>query len=355
MSGPGRIRTLITPRPGSTFDKQEAFVTPIAPVGRETAHGSATSQRVVAVVVTYNREQLLADCLDGLAAQEHRPDAVVVIDNASTDGSGAVADQHPIGADVVHLRRNVGGAGGFAAGIARALERHDADWVWVMDDDTIPTPGALAALVRALTDSPVRLSVLSSRAVWTDGRDHPMNRPRTRMGASRRDTRDAARIGGRPIRTASYVSCLLNGQDVRRLGLPWADYFIWSDDFEHTGRLLRHGRGVHIAASRVEHRTARFGDAQANPGSRFYYDVRNRLWALLRTDSFTPVEKVLFGGSTLLGWVRRLIRFRGDLLGVGIRGVAAALRRGPRPSAVVLQADGEVAADVRRIERAAGR
>lgn len=321
----------------------------------ETAHAEASAQRVVAVVVTYNREQLLAECLDALAAQERRPDAVVVIDNASTDDSGRVADQHPVGADVVHLRRNVGGAGGFAAGIARALVRHDADWVWVMDDDTIPRPGALQALLRALELSPVRLSVLSSRAVWTDGRDHPMNKPRTRMGSTTQDKRDAARAGGRPIRTASYVSALLNAEDVRRLGLPYADYFIWSDDFEHTGRLLRHGRGIHVPASVVEHRTARFGDAQANPGSRFYFDVRNRIWALARTSSFTPKEKVLYGGRTALGWIVRLLRHRGDLFGVGLRGVLSAVRRGPRPSAVVLELDGEAAADVRRIERAAGR
>lgn len=321
----------------------------------ETAHPEASSQRVVAVVVTYNREQLLADCLDALAAQERRPDAVVVIDNASTDRSGEVADHHPIGADVVHLRRNVGGAGGFCAGIARALVRHEADWVWVMDDDTIPRPGALAALLAALELSPVRLSVLSSRAVWTDGRDHPMNRPRTRLGATAQELRDAARAGGRPIRTASYVSALLNGQDVRRLGLPHADYFIWSDDFEHTGRLLRHGRGIHVASSVVEHRTARFGDAQSHPGSRFYFDVRNRIWALLRSGSFTTKEKLLYGGRTALGWLLRLVRHRGDLLGVGLRGAVAGLRRGPRDSTAVLELDGEAAADIRRIERAAGR
>jgi GT2 family glycosyltransferase len=319
------------------------------------AHPGVRDERVVAVVVTYNREQLLAQCLDGLAAQDRRPDAVVVIDNASTDASGRVADEHPLGADVVHLHRNVGGAGGFAAGIARALVRHDADWVWLMDDDTIPRPGALAALLEALSLSPVRLSVLSSRAVWTDGRDHPMNTQRSRLGASAREKRDAARAGGRPIRTASYVSALLNGQDVRRLGLPHADYFIWSDDFEHTGRLLRHGRGLQVPASVVEHRTATFGNAQSSPGSRFYYDVRNRLWALLRTDSFTPLEKVVHGGSTALGWLRVLARHRGDGAGVGLRGLLAALRRGPRPSAAVLSADGEAAADVRAIERAAGR
>ncbi|MDN5899842.1 MAG: glycosyltransferase [Brachybacterium sp.] len=331
-----------------------------APTGDRTpdrgdAHPDALTQRVVAVVVTYNREVLLQQCLDGLAAQERRPDAVVVIDNSSTDASGAVADAHPLAADVVHLRRNVGGAGGFAAGIARALVRHDADWVWVMDDDTVPRPQALSELLRTLEASPVRLSVLSSRAVWTDGRDHPMNTQRSRWGASAQEKRDAALAGGRPIRTASYVSALLNGQDVRRLGLPYADYFIWSDDFEHTGRLLRHGRGLQVPASVVEHRTVAFGNAQSGPGARFFYDVRNRLWALLRTSSFTPSEKLVHGGATGLGWLRLLLRHRGGLFAVGLRGLLAALRRGPRPSAVVLAADGEAAADIREIERVAGR
>lgn len=320
-----------------------------------TAHPEAASSRVVAVVVTYNREQLLQDCLDALHAQQRRPDVVVVIDNASTDASGAVADAHPLAADVVHLQRNVGGAGGFAAGIARALVRHQADWVWVMDDDTIARPDTLAQLLAALEASPVRLSVLSSRAVWTDGRDHPMNTQRSRLGASAQEKSDAARAGGRPIRTASYVSALLNGQDVRRLGLPYADYFIWSDDFEHTGRLLRHGRGLQVPTSVVEHRTARFSNAQSSPGSRFYYDVRNRLWALLRTTSFSPLEKLVHGGSTALGWARMLLRHRGGLFKVGLHGLLSAMRRGPRPSAVVLAADGEAAADVRAIERAAGR
>lgn len=314
----------------------------------------AGTPRVLAVVVAFNRPALLQECLDALAAQSRRPDGVVVIDNASTDDTGAVADAHPIGADVLHLRRNVGGAGGFAAGIARALEVHGADWVWVMDDDTVPRPGALEALLIAEAASPVRLSVLSSRAVWTDGRDHPMNRSRTRLGASAQEKADAAAAGGRPIRTASYVSVLLRGEDVRRLGLPIADYFIWSDDFEHTGRLLRRGRGIHVPASVVEHRTAVFANAQASPGGRFYYDVRNRLWALLRTRTFTPLERALYGGRTALGWIRQCARHP-ELLGVGRRGLLDALRRGPRPAVQVLSADPEAAEAVRRIERAAAR
>lgn len=320
-----------------------------------TPHPGVRDSRVVAVVVGYNRETLLGQCLDALHAQTRPCDAVVVIDNASTDGTGRVADDHPLAADVVHLSRNVGGAGGFAAGIARALVRHNADWVWVMDDDTVPRPTALEALIDTLEGSDVRLSLLSSQAVWTDGRPHPMNASRTRIDASRLDKERAAAAGGRPIRTASYVSALMNADDIRRLGLPNADYFIWSDDFEHTGRLLREGRGVHVAASVVEHRTKTFGGAGAAPGARFFYDVRNRVWALTRTSSFTPWEKVLFGGKSVLGWARVIVRDRDGMLRTGLRGLVQALRSAPRDAATVLAADPEIARDARAIERGAGR
>jgi rhamnopyranosyl-N-acetylglucosaminyl-diphospho-decaprenol beta-1,3/1,4-galactofuranosyltransferase len=308
---------------------------------------------VVAVVVTYNRAELLACCLDALAAQTRRPDAVVVVDNASTDGSGEVADAHAVSTEVVHLHRNVGGAGGFCAGIARAVLHHDADRVWVMDDDTIPTPTALEALLDAADAYPGRAAVLSSRAVWTDGRDHPMNAQRTRMGVDARELAEAACAGARPIRTASYVSALLGAEEIRRLGLPNAEYFIWSDDFEHTGRLLRDGHGLHVPGSVVEHRTKTFANAQASPGGRFYYDVRNRLWALLRTDSFTTKEKILHGGRSLVGWLGQMLRHP-DLWPIARQGVVDALSHGPRASATVLAADPEIAEDVRAVEKAAG-
>ena len=138
---------------------------------------------VVAVVVAYNRQELLRRCLDGLADQTVALMGAVVVDNASTDASGEVASTHRLGAHVVELLVNTGGAGGFAAGIARALTRFPrADWIWIMDDDTIPTATALEALVRAAEDYPGTPALLASKAVWTDGAEHPMNRPRTRPG-----------------------------------------------------------------------------------------------------------------------------------------------------------------------------
>lgn len=313
------------------------------------------ASRVVGVVVAWNRRDLLAQTLAGLAAQTRPLDALVVIDNASTDDSAALARAHAAVTEVVTLPTNTGGAGGFAAGIARAVAAHDADLVWVMDDDTVPTPTALEELVAARVRYPGRVSVAASRADWRDGREHPMNRPRPRPGASRVDRGAAAMADAYPIRSASFVSILLDAAAVRRHGLPEADYFLWNDDFEYTARLLRDGVGLYVPASRVHHLTKVFGGSDADPGARFTNEVRNKLWVFTRSDALGPADRVLYAGSTVVRWARMLARSgdRRALLGYGRRGLAEGVRR-PRSTTAVL-AGTPVAEDVARIERGAGR
>src|SRR5699024_6919284 len=203
-----------------------------------------------------------------------------------------------------HVRRRAeapGGAGGFRAGLPWALDAHAPDGVWLRDDDATPRPGAHAALIDAAAAHPRELAVLSSTAVWTDGRIHPMNRSRVRMGSNAIERGDAAAVGAHPIRTASFVAIALNTEHCRRAGLPYADYFIWGDDTEYSGRLLRSGLGIQVHDSIVEHRTVAFASWQSDPGPRFYYDVRNKLWVYLRSGSFRWWERIVYLGSAVLG------------------------------------------------------
>src|SRR4029077_18466141 len=76
------------------------------------------------------------------------PDRVIVVDNASEDGTAAaVRDAFPA-VHLAELKRIYGGGGGVAAGMALALAG-GADLIWLMDDDTVPEPGALSALLSA--------------------------------------------------------------------------------------------------------------------------------------------------------------------------------------------------------------
>ena len=245
------------------------------PPDRAATHGGDGQEvDIVAVVVTYNRVALLEVCLEALLAQT-APVRVLVIDNASTDGTPALLETFAGRVDVVRLPSNSGGAGGFHEGL-RLAEESGADLVWLMDDDTIARPDALEELLAARTRVSAGSSFFCSRVLWTDGRPHPMNLPAL---DDRYDRALMAAAGGCvAVRSCSFVSVLFDATSVRRHGLPLADYFIWGDDVEYTSRMSAAGLGVLVPGSTVEHRTTYF--SLDNPGERYYFAARNNLWTI---------------------------------------------------------------------------
>jgi rhamnopyranosyl-N-acetylglucosaminyl-diphospho-decaprenol beta-1,3/1,4-galactofuranosyltransferase len=296
--------------------------------------------KVAAVVVTYNRRDLLLESLAAVGGQSRAPDVTIVVDNASEDGTpAAVRDAFP-SAQLAELKRNSGGAGGFAAGIALALAE-SADLIWLMDDDTVPGPGALSALLAArdrMTAQGRAPALVASQVLWTDGREHPMNTPRRKPFVSKAERLAAAAVGCVPIRSASFVSILVDAAEGGRRGLPRADYFLWNDDFEFTTRLLRGNTGLLCPASVVVHKTKTFGSTDVDPGDRFFYEVRNKVWMFKDSAPLAPLERAAYGGSTLRRWARTFAhaRDRRTLRQSLFRGIAAGMRTRQRPNDEVL-------------------
>ena len=312
--------------------------------------------RISAVVVAYNRRELLVEALQALMAQSRALDSIVVVDNASTDGSAEAAEAAVPDADVVRLARNTGGAGGFAVGIERAISEHAADLVWIMDDDTIPSPTALAELLAVRGRLAIAPVVMASRVLWTDGSDHPMNTPRRKPFLRRPERLASQAAGAVAVRSASFVSTLVDAGAVTRSGLPIAEYFIWNDDFEFTARLLRSGTGVYCPASIVIHKTKALASTDVDPGSRFYYEVRNKLWLFRHSKALTAWELPLYIGASLVRWTRTVLKSRDrPVLVNGLkRGLRDGLLRSPRSNAAFLSGLEPTASDVGRFDAAAG-
>ena len=248
---------------------------------------------VTAVVVTYNRLSLLQQCLAALRTQTVQGFTVLLVDNASTDGTAAYVRTLTMpGLVYRNTGENLGGAGGFAYGIQAAAEL-GCEAVWIMDDDTLPEPGALEALLSADAAHGGDYGWLSSRALAPDGIDQPMNVQRRTMY---RDIAPLPKAAAQevPAVMASFVSLFLRTETVRRFGLPIAEFFIWSDDWEYTRRISREKPCYVVPASRVVH-------AMQNPGVvNIAKDVPAR-WARYRY--FYRNDVVLYRREGLPGWL----------------------------------------------------
>jgi rhamnopyranosyl-N-acetylglucosaminyl-diphospho-decaprenol beta-1,3/1,4-galactofuranosyltransferase len=283
---------------------------------------------ICAVVVTYNRKALLRECLQALLAQTRPVSKILVIDNLSSDGTPEmVLAQFPserfAQIELITLASNVGGAGGFHEGLKQAAAA-GYEWLWLMDDDTIPQPDALEQLFTARDRFPTesRPDLLASRVVWTDGTLHSMNMPFQRQDDPPYAVLAAA-CGTLSLRAATFVSLLLHRRYVERFGLPYADYFIWGDDTEYTARILREERGILAPQSVVVHRTPTNHTAMTAEPPKFYYFVRNELWMTFHSRALTSKERL----KRVLATARHTLLYlsRRSFEGQAIKHVALAL------------------------------
>lgn len=213
--------------------------------------------RVTAVVVTFDRLDLLRELLDRLAevmALEPRLHEVLVVDNASADGTGAYLQGHD-DPRVRHrtLPTNTGGAGGFHAGLEWAVERN-ADLVWLMDDDGLPDPACLTTLLEHAGELDFWGPVVVDRE-RPQRLVFPIRLPgRTRVVHDLDDVRGAAREGLIRDVVIPFNGVLVTRDLVGSIGLPREEFFIWGDDHEYRLRAERAGaRIATVVGARVLH------------------------------------------------------------------------------------------------------
>ena len=252
---------------------------------------------VVALVVTFNRLAQLQVTLARLLSEDL--DAVVVVDNASTDGTAAyLAGQANSRLRVIRLDRNGGGAGGFEQGLAAVMARYDPDWCVLMDDDARPEPGAIAQF-RTTEADPHQWEALAAGVFYPGGAICEMNRPsrnpfwharqflRTLFGGGRSGFHvsdgDYQARTVQPIDASSFVGFFVSRAAIARVGYPDGKLFIYGDDVLYTLKLSRAGGAIGFAPwLRFEHdcTTLRPGEGHIHrPLWKAYYNYRNGLLA----------------------------------------------------------------------------
>jgi len=275
---------------------------------------SARPPHVAAVVVTHNRKALLRQCLTALQAQTYALTEIIVVDNASTDGTAQMVETAFPDITLRVLDENRGGAGGFHEGMRLAAER-DVDWIWVMDDDAEPKPDALERLFAS------GLCERKETVALTPLKRFPSGMPQyDQTGAYdpvRGDIKPATSVDEpwTEVTYGAFVGLLCRASAVATVGLPDPSFFLWYDDVEYCLRLARQGRLYLVSSSTIVHHVSedvrRTGGDTAKPWRyyplsyfwRYYYAYRNRLLLLYRHVS-SPADQLRGTAAILAKAVR---------------------------------------------------
>jgi dTDP-4-dehydrorhamnose reductase len=293
--------------------------------------------KVCAVVLTYNRRGLLDECLQAVTAQTHACDRIVVVDNASTDGTATMVAERWAGRVDLHvLGENIGAAGGFNLGMRLAFQT-GADYIWVMDDDVLPEPDALAALLAAgetLEARGINPAFLTSlaRAPGGEVTNVPELDRRPNVLAYE-NWPDLLNHGLVPVTRAALVSNLFPRATLARHGLPIAAMFIWGEDSEFTLRVSQDQPGYLVGASRAQHVRQLAGvldiRTERNPARIGYHfhRIRNDVFMKRRFEGPRAVARLFRGQVKLALQLCRAQEF--GKAGIVLRGLLAGLSFNP--------------------------
>jgi rhamnopyranosyl-N-acetylglucosaminyl-diphospho-decaprenol beta-1,3/1,4-galactofuranosyltransferase len=241
---------------------------------------------VVAVIVTYNNSAMLQSLLRDIASQSRPPDRIIVVDNASSDGTKEAIKTRFPAIDYIRMPENTGSDGGYHHGMKAALVK--SQYIWTLDDDVRLYPDTLDELLKGF-DSLKRGCKLG--AVRSVGENHSESRP-TRL------------------HIIPWRGTLFSSEAVSEVSLPLAEYFLYGEDLDFSLRLARKGyQCFWIPASHcVENRnkgkseTRLFSHTTKIYSSpfRLYYAFRNETAIYLKFRAFVPFCRTLLYGLKVI-------------------------------------------------------
>jgi rhamnopyranosyl-N-acetylglucosaminyl-diphospho-decaprenol beta-1,3/1,4-galactofuranosyltransferase len=196
--------------------------------------------RVLAHIHTFNDADIIDGTLDAVRHQTRPPDAVLIVDNASTDGT--LNRTFPEQVSVIRNAANLGTAGAVSIGLGHALER-GFDWMWILDADSVPEPEALATLLELYAGWPSSLQEETGFIACL-----PLDQPDGQPLHGRLFTR-CGRVVVTPAPEQRYYTChvtiwsgcLYRLAAVRRIGLPNKDYVLDRGELEYAYRVMKAG------------------------------------------------------------------------------------------------------------------
>lgn len=244
-------------------------------------------EKIAAVVVTYNRKELLKECLDALLAQTYPVDSIILIDNASTDGTPEFLKEQGYlknsKIDYVRLPENTGGAGGFHEGVKRGYEK-GYDWLWLMDDDGLPSENCLKQLLRYKN----KANFISPLVIRIDKKDE-LSFGLEKNITTYKEAVDNSKDGILENMANPFNGTLISRRLIKKIGNIKKELFIWGDETEYYLRALNSNLGVATVIDAIHYHPKdrmQLIQLKYTPYKIIYQDNKLRNYCMIRNQTY---------------------------------------------------------------------
>jgi len=272
------------------------------------------NKNIIAIVVTFNRKKFLLQCLKAIYNQTCKISKIIVVDNASTDGTYEYLINNNFLSSAklkyIRLNRNLGGSGGFFYGIKFAMDL-GAEWIWMMDDDALPDKDALKEL-SYIAKNP--MNIYGSTPCWKDELSWGV-KIRLKDGSKKYIEKLQDMAHETEVEFIPFLGIYVHRQMIKKIGYPEKDFFIAADDVEYTlrakkagSKLIQAGKSyiIHPPSSRYQIKI--LGNTiycLKLPAWKRYYDTRNRILIARKHYGYRLITETFPG---------LLVRFFGTLI-----------------------------------------
>ncbi len=240
--------------------------------------------KVIIILLNYNRHKDIIECLNSVFSQDYPNYEVVVVDNRSSDGSSAVIKREYPAVCLIENSANLGYAGGNNVGMRYAISQ-DAEYIWLLNDDTTVDPKCLNEIIEAAeksdliglvspiiydSDNPKQAQFAGSYMNWKDISLIYEN--------WEREVEKDCEIGGDLCLWGTAL--LIKRRVIEKIGYLKEEYFAYWEDIEYSLRSIRAGfKNIVCKSGKVFHKNRFDESGIARKGQTYHYFMqRNRIF-----------------------------------------------------------------------------
>lgn len=291
------------------------------------------------VIVTYNRQVLLKECLEHVSNQTLAFERIVVVNNCSTDGTKDILKDYESDPRFIikHEDTNHGGAGGFKIGLEIA-SKELLDWILIIDDDAIIDYNYVEVCNNYLEANKSKKILACSGTVKTNDKIQPIHRRRLTnkiLHLEANVSLDEYNNESFSCDLVTFCGLMIRKKLVDKIGLPKAEYFIWYDDTEYCMRINKYCKITNINKAIINHKTVESVITEgffSRMSWRSYYGHRNRLDAVknhcgIATKMVVYIQYIIF---LLCGYFMQLSKKKREQGKYVVKMLKAAYRDGSR-------------------------